>query len=100
MLRLPRDLLDLRTHRRLALVEGRAEPGSVSIGPRGFHDDPSEMGVAGFRDRAAPRSGPGGVFTRDDSGIAHQLPRTRKPGELPEFSDHRHRRDLRDAAER
>ena len=41
-----------------------------------------------------------GMLARDGAAVAHQLSRPRKARELAEFRDDRHRRDLRNAAQR
>src|SRR5258708_10644071 len=85
MLGFPRDCDHVRVQCRVTFAKRGTHRGSVSIRPRGFDDDASEMRVARFRDRAPAGARPPAIFTRDPPTVAHQLPWSAKPPELAAF---------------
>src|SRR2546426_10398836 len=100
MLSLPRDRPHDLALPGVALAERVAYSRPMAIAPRGLHNNPSQMGVARLGDPAAPHAGPAGVLARHGAAVAHELPGPGEAGEFAHLGDDRHRRHLRDAAQR
>src|SRR6202035_3585968 len=100
VLRLPGYLFDLFRNPFLALAQSGPFGGSVPITPGGFDNDASEMSVACFGDTAPVLPLSAGVLAGHRAAVPHQLPRTLEPGDLAQLGYDRHRRNLRDAAQR
>ena len=101
LLRLSGHLFDFITERQILLPASKeaGHVGPVLIGPRGFHQYPSEVTVTGFGDASALHAIPTGVFARDQAALAHQLPGALETGQRAKFGDDRGGRRLRNSAQ-
>src|SRR5215467_4097162 len=90
----PGDILHLLLQALLPFPQKAAHPRSMLIRPGGFNDDPPQVGIAGFGNRAALDAVAAGVFAGCQSTIAHQLPWAGKAGQGAQFRHHRYRGDL------
>src|SRR6185436_20842206 len=89
---------DLFAERLLSPAQGPADGGPMSVRPGGLPDDPAKMAVAGLCDGTPADLPATGVLARDRAAVTHQLSRAAEAGQLADFSDDRHGRDLGDAA--
>ncbi len=86
MLGLPGNLDDMRG---LATLSGAQRIGAFgweAIRPGGFQQDASEMGVAGFGDRAAVDAAAARVLAGHGAAVAHELPRMREARQRTELT--------------
>ena len=71
----------------------------VPVLPSRFDEHASQMGVAGFGDRALDPFGPAGILGGDQAGEGHQTRGRRKAAGVAEFGGKGQRREVVDAAE-
>src|SRR5215467_5068333 len=87
VLRLPGDFLDFGAKPSLTFEQVAAQPGAELIGPSGFDNHSSKMGVSGLGNAALAPSGAAGVFAGDQAAVGHQLPGRAKARNLPKLGD-------------
>ena len=85
---------DLQNIRRLSFSAfSKRDPRSrrrVPIMPGSLHQNPADMGVAGFRDASPAFPSAAGVLGRNQAGKGHQFMGPGEPGEVHQFRHQRH----------
>src|SRR6266540_3932143 len=99
LLRFPGEGRDRLWLTALALPEALGALRTEAVRPRGFDQDPAQVGIAGLGDRPAVDARAARMLGGNRPAVAHELARMGEARERPDFAHDGGRRELADPAE-